>query len=398
MTLEAVQLMMPDYGGTFTVIDLTDVLLAEQGYGTPPIRYLTQRGVYQHGATPIGMREDTRVVQVAVASELTSRLSQLSHKRNMLALANPLRHLNILTNTLSTGTLRRVLPGGDYVWIVDLVTTNGSFTVTSESARFVEWGMRVGLPIELLSGADAGVHTISRVVNDSELELSVALTATATGIEYGLYTGYIIRDLDILVSSGIAANAPRTVLTLSNQDVLQLTAHNPFWYNPYQQEVSWDLLLEDDDIVLYEVPNWTDHLVLPFVMGGGLITASSEVTYVGTWSSRPTIVLDGPFSYAKIENLTTGDSIVMQYDAIAGEAVTMDLSRLSIYNNFGDVDLLKYIATPYTNEDSDIVTFSLYPHPLVLDGKNAMTVTMDDVGEGSAVTLYWKSRYNGIQV
>lgn len=393
VSTDAVWQLLYPAGSGYGVIDLTSMIITEQGRGTPPLHYNVQRGTYQHGDTPVTMRLDPRVMQIALATEHDSRSQHYDNLARLLNRLSPGR------NWASSGTLtqciyRKIMPGGRQQWRSDLVTVGGSRYITSATARFVEWGLDAGDPFWILTGTDASEYVIENVVNENMLKLTQAMAFSATGLEFRVFTGRVIRDLNVLLEAGPTLEDDRTEDSISLTDTIKLVAHDPLWRNPVRQSMSY--AVENlHNLVFYESPDWTNRAVFPIWFGSSSIMGVSSITYVGTWFTRPMIIIDGPFSGVVIENISSGDKLIMDYDAVAGERVTIDLDALTVTNNFS-VSLMKYMSTPYAGQDSDLITFGLYPDPQVLGGVNTVSITVSNaVLNKSGIQMYWYSKYVG---
>lgn len=388
------QLLYPKFGGEYGVLDLTDIMVTEQGRAMPPLHYTVQRGTYQHGETPVGMRLDPRVMQLAIADERQSRPQLYEDLARFLSRINPGRNWSV-TGTATRCIYRKIMPGGRPCWRSDLVTTSGSKVVTSQAGRFVEWGLGPGHPFTIASGADLGDYVIESITNENTLELTQALIATATGVQYRALTGRVMRDLYVLLEAGPTLEDDRAEDSWSMGETLKLIAHDPVWRCPVLQSVTWGVT-NLSNLVFYENPDWTDRAVFPIWFGMDSILSNASLIYLGTWPSRPMIIANGPFSGLTLENLSTGDKLNMAYAAQVGEQVTINLEALTVTNNHGQ-NLMRYMSTPYTAADSDLITFGLYPDPQVQNGVNQINLTISGAVLGrTGAMMNWYSRYIGV--
>lgn len=387
------QLLYPKSGGIYGVLDLTSLIMVEQGRGMPPLHYNVQRGTFQHGETPINMRLDTRVIQVALADDHDSRAQMYAELAHLLSRVNPGRNW-AANGTLTKCIYRKIMPGGRKQWRSDLVTTAGSSLVTSVTGRFAEWGLGAGSVFTVLSGTNAGDYIVSSVQNENMLTLTQTLAATATGVQYRIQTGRVMRDLCVLLEAGPALEDDLQEDSLALSDTLRFVAHDPVWYNPTLQTMSWGVI-DLSNLIFYHDPDWTNRAVFPIWFGSDYILSTDSLTCLGTWMSKPKVVLTGPFSSVTLENLSTGDKLVMRYNAVDGEQVTIDLDAMTVTNNFGH-NLMRYMSTPYANADSDLITFGLYPDPQVAGGVNKMQIGVSGATLGkTTASLYWYARYIG---
>jgi hypothetical protein len=95
----------------------------------------------------------------------------------------------------------------------DLVTTAGSAVVTSASSSFIAEGVTAGGKFAIATGANVGVYTIQSVDSPTQITLTQALTASATGI------GFNARPLMTATYDG-SYTANDRVLEAVNQDDL----------------------------------------------------------------------------------------------------------------------------------------------------------------------------------
>lgn len=388
------QLLYPKHGGEYGVLDLTDMLMVEQGRGMSPLHYNVQRGTYQHGETPVNMRLDPRVIQLALSDERQSRPQAYEDLARLLGRLNPGRNWAI-NGALTKCIYRKIMPGGRRQWRSDLTTASGSKMITSLAGRFVEWGLGAGDPFTIVSGADAGDYVVGSIINENMLELTIALTANNAGVQYRVVTGRIIRDLHVLLESGPMLEDDRQEDSFGFSDTIKLIAHDPVWRCPVRQSVLWGVT-NLSNLIFYENPSWTDRAVFPIWFGMDSIIVDSSLIYIGTWPARPMIIVNGPFSGLTLENASTGDKLNMDYGAQAGEQVTIDLEALTVTNNHGQ-NLMRYMSTPYAAVDSDLITFGFYPDPYVQDGINQINLVISGaVLLQTNAQIYWYSRYIGV--
>lgn len=387
--VEVTQLLIPAFGDVYETFDITDLVLSESGLGAAPHRFITQRGVVQDGETVISNRLDPRTIQCALTEDLGSRVDLWSRRFGLHDKLTLNRNFAV-DGTVTPCVYRKIIGGGKRKWRSDLVTTAGSAIITSASATFAHWGVQAGSTITILTGADAGDHIVASVTNENTVVLTVVLGATAANIQYRIITGPIIRDVDVLIQRGPQFPDDKREWRTSYSEVLRFVAYDPLIYNPLEQQLVV-LLDEEANLIFYESPNYTDRAVFPIWFSGDDVFQQESLTYVGTWRSRPRIVVTGPFTYFEVENTSTGDEIAMLYTAAVGETVTVDLAALRAYSSTGAS--LTYAIT----EDSDEISFGLYPDPTVQDGINVMAIYLvNGLINVSTVTLYWNARYIGI--
>lgn len=386
------QLLYPK-GSSYGTIDLSDIAVVEQNAGIAPLHYNTQRSVYQHGETPINLRLDPRVIQLAIARDFGSRSQFYDNLIRLMRRLDPGRNWSA-SGSLTKCIYRKIVPGGRKQWRSDLITVSGSNQVTSATAMFAEWGLSAGSPFTILTGSDAGEYVVDTLLNENNLKLTQSMAFSATGIEYRIVTGRIARDLDVLLEAGPVLEDDRQDDSMAINDTIRLVAHNPVWYNPQLQTITWGVD-ELENLIFYDPVNRPNRLEFPIWFGSDYISSNESLVYVGTWPSRPMIIVTGPFQNMSLENLSTNDALRMEYVADVGETVVVDLEALTVINNYGH-NLMRYMSTPYTDLDSDLITFGLYPDPHVIGGLNHMHVGLSGalIGHTSA-SMLWHARYTG---
>lgn len=387
------QLLVPDVGTTYKAWDLTDMIVSEQGLSLPPINYLTQRGPYQHGDTVVGLRLEPRTIQL-VLSKLF--MTQLDHQLSRNVWINRLSPVNMgdVLAPVRPFIYRKYFYARYRIDLADLVLVNGSVQVTSQSASFVQRGLQIGQTVVITSGASAGTYDVVSIENENTVTLDAAMAADETGIACYYYSGTVVREIDVVVEDAPHLDISHDTLSRSRKDVLRLVAHDPIWRDTAVQTVSWAVDVSGN-LIFYESPDWTDRLVFPIWFSGDFITSNVSLTYAGSWPTRPTITLYGPFTLFKLVNTTTNDTLVMNYTAVQGEIVTIDLYGLSAYNQAG-ADLTNYLYISGVL-DSDLVTFQLAPHPIAPNGINTLHIEINDAApQVTRAVMTWQSRYIGV--
>lgn len=376
----------------YNILHLTrGALKSVSGFGLAPLHFITQRGPFQDGETPIDMRYNTRVAQIGIAEAACNR-TQLFDKRGYLL--DYLRPNRAFGDTVRPHIYRKWLPAGKTEIGTDLVIENGSAIVTSFTARWFERGLEVGHPF-IVSGATAGAdndtHIVVEVPNDYTVELDHTFNNDET-VTYQYRRGWGKRDLYCLLEAGPnfdEGSDGQYYFPNGFLEVLRFVAHDPFWYG-HQQVETWEIPQNFGDLVFDLSGAWFG--VLP---GGGrwvfaptFVGESVTVVYWGTRFAKPTIEITGPAEYPLIQNSTIDTTISMDYIIAAGEVVTIDTLTQTVYNNAGD-NLM-----PVTS--GDIATFQLSPAPQAPYGQNEVFVSFSGGDLNSAARLLWQNRYVGI--
>lgn len=387
---ETIQLIVPSADGTYELFDMTDLTIVEAGLGAAPSHLITQRGVNQDGFTVVGHRLDPRTIIVSFGNDGTSRNVLWGKRRELLDLVNVGRSFDDI-GTVTPYVYRKTMPGGDYKWRNDLVTTAGSDVVTSLAGRFAHWGLEVGSLFTIVDGSDAGDYTVLDVTNENTLVVDTVMTTTGTNIAYEIWTGPIVRDLDVVIDQAPSLPDDKRTWSSGYVDTLRLvTQREPVWYNPLEQRLEVTIA-DEDNLIFYATPGYEDRAVFPIWFGSDDVLVTYDITYIGTWPSRPVLVATGPFSYIELESLTTGAKAGLLYDAATGETVTLDIHAQKAYNNLG-ASLTRFIT-----EESNMSAMYLYPKATVLDGINSLRITMTSgTIDVSTAVVYWNARYNGI--
>jgi hypothetical protein len=361
------------------------------GFGLAPLHFITQRGPFQDGETVLGMRYDVRTVQIVIEETLADRTDFWDRRDWLLDYLRPNRSFS--GDGVQPLIYQKWLPGGKSQHFADLVTTNGSATVTSHDGRFVHWGLKAGHTFTITTGADAGTYTIVTVVNDSTLVLDANLGATATGIQYWYTRGQGLRDLYCLLEQGPtfdeSVSNPQHVMA-GYVEALRFIAHDPAWYGE-EQEQGWEVEGALGDLVFDGAGAWLGAAagVGRWVFAPTFVGELTDIVYWGTMEAKPTITVTGPAQDIAIENSTIDIRLDLAYDVALGETITIDTLALTVENNAG-TNLLPYLT-------GDLATFGIYPPPQAPNRINEMFVSfIGGMGGVSTAAITWRNRYAGI--
>jgi len=213
---------------------------------------------------------------------------------------------------------------------------------------------------------------------------------TGTGLTCGklrkiLPSGHT-RDIDVLIQSGLGMNIDYSGAYTENRvsEGVQFIAFDPTFYDPTQVSVSASI--SGFDNLLFPI-------TFPITFGASVIYDTFNVTYAGNWSASPIIVATGPFQSFRIENLTTGELLGVDYAISLGETLTIDTRTgyKTVTNQLG-TNLIGTLTT-----DSDLSTFHIAPNPEAPLGVNNLRLSGSGgrVGQTS-LTINYYSRYIGI--
>ncbi len=395
---ESDQLRIPTAAGyvDYALTTLLDFgggpLRGTSNFGLPPIRFITQRGPFQDGETPLDMRLDPRVIQIDVADYICNRPNFWTLRNELLDLLRPNRAFSA-DGTYRPLIYRKRLPGGKPERGSDLVTTNGSPTVTSNYGRFVHYGgLAAGDYFEITSGADAGTYAVAAVLNDYTIVLDTALGADATHIGWRYYRNNALRDLRVLLEMGPTFDeqvGPHRHPE-GYRETLRLVAHNPLWYGPEQTQ-SWGISAAIGDLVFDGAGAWFGATpgIGRWVFAPTFVGETVSVIYWGTYAARPIIVLTGPAVNPTISNTTLNVQLDFAYSIAAGETVTIDTQALTV-KNAADDNLQPYLS-------GDLATFQIAPRPQAPGRRNSIFISFSGgVAGQSTATLKWQNQYIGV--
>ncbi len=196
----------------------------------------------------------------------------------------------------------------------------------------------------------------------------------------------LTRDISVFIQSGPEFVAKRRGRwdEFSFTEIIQFIAHDPTFFDPVQniQDLTLDIAGGAIEFALE----------FPFTFISSALSANDTITYVGTWRSYPTILLQGPMRNPIIRNLTTDEKIALTVDIAANRTVTITLEygNKTIFDDLG-TNLIGTLTT-----DSDLATFSLVPAPLAPLGVNSIANSASSLTAASKITLQWFTRFIGI--
>lgn len=296
--IEFVSWVTPD-GVEYPLFGGRRALLGWNGFGMPPIEYLTDRGPNQHGVTIRDFRLQPRVVDLLPFEQGGKRQDYWNNQGQLADMFRP--------NRGGAGRVVVVLPDG---------TMREIFARVQEGPR---------------------------------------------------------GDYDATAGPG----------AWDVREAVRLIAEYPVWRDPDSNSVTFTVVPVDSCI----------EICIPFCIGSGNINATADITYGGTWESYPTITLTGPMSRPSIANLTTGETIALNYNIAAGETVTITLGPQidTIVNNLGN-NLIGAVE-----DENDLSTFHLEVAPVAVGGVNAIRVIAANgvVGQ-TAISISYYTYYLGV--
>ena len=389
------EILVPVEGGEYKAFNITQIARkmwrAASGFGLAPLHFITQRGPFQDGSTPLDMRYDDRTIQIIIAAAQQCRSEYWDQRWSILDYLRPNRSFGDVVQPL---IYRKWLPAGYMQRACDLDTTLGSPIVASVLGRFVCYGLDPGAAFTITTGADAGTYTIVDVPNDYTLQLDANMGATAANVCWEYRRGWGKRDLFCLLESGPTFDegpGPLPFYPTGYDEVLRFVAHDPFWYGSVEQVETWELPEDFGDLVFDLEGAWfgTTHGDGRWLFAPTSIGESVNVIYWGTRFAKPIIEIDGPAENPYVENTTIGTSLFLNgYTVALGETVTINTLTLTVTNNAGD-NLMPYL-------EGDLAGFGLFPDPQAPGRQNEVFVSFDGATLDSAARLLWRNRDVGI--
>jgi hypothetical protein len=366
-------------------------LRAVSNFGMPPIRFITQRGPFQDGETPLDMRLDPRVIQIEIVNYLCNRTSFWTHRNELIDLLRPNRAFGATYNPL---IYRKFLPGGKPERGNDGIS-DGVDTLTSAFGRFIHYGgLQPGDRFQV-SGTN---YVVRAVPNDYTVILS-GVPGAATQLAWRYWRNRTTRDLEVLLEQGPTFNEAVAAYRSPEgyREALRFVAHDPVWRGAEQSE-TWAIDAALGDLVFDGAGAWfgTTPGVGRWLFSTNYVGETIKIVYWGTWAAKPIFTITGPATNPVIENTTLGVRLELDYAVALNETVTIDTRLLTCTNN-SNVNLLPYLT-------GDLATFALEgdPQAASLPGYpigrvNNVTVNFSDGLLGaSAAIMTWKNGYIAI--
>lgn len=124
------------YGDEYN-FDTTDrFIISEEGFGMPPIEYITQKGPFQHGASLLDYRISPRTIQIILRQNSCGRSNYWGKRSDLINAVRPNAHL---VNEFRAGTLRKSFPDGSKRDL-DVVIEQGPIFKARDISVWDEWG------------------------------------------------------------------------------------------------------------------------------------------------------------------------------------------------------------------------------------------------------------------
>ncbi|MCC6192257.1 MAG: phage tail family protein [Anaerolineales bacterium] len=198
------------------------------------------------------------------------------------------------------------------------------------------------------------------------------------------YAGGRVRQLDVHYLDGLGMSTAEKFGN-AQRNVIQLLAPDPLLYDPTLQSVTFGLAGGAD---AFSVP-----MSVPLGVGGSTIDQTALIPYLGTFGSSPVVIVRGPITDWRIENVTTAEVLqaVSGASIAGGDEYIIDTS----YGAHTVVDLAGARQIANLSDDSDIETFHLAAHPDAPSGVNEIRVTGSGVNTNTQVFIQYYRRYLG---
>ena len=366
------------------------ILRSVANFGLSPLHFITQRGPFQDGVTPLDMRLDTRTIQIVIGAPIHCREELWDQRWDVLDFLRPNRSFGV-DGTVRPLMYRKWLPGGKMERGHDMVVTNGDDIVTAHDGRFIEYGLQAGEQIFV----NGHPHFIAAVPNDYTVQLAANYGGlTDTDVAWAYQRGWGKRDLYCLLEDGPRGDigpGPQPFYPQGFLEVLRFVAHDPVWYG-LEQEETWELEVDLDEL-RFDLASDGAYMVAgstgEWFFARSSFQQTTDVVYWGTVGAKPVFTITGPFTFVSISNDTIDTELELDYTAALGETVTIDVLNLTAVNDAGD-NLLQYLT-------GDLATWEISPSPQAPDRVNEITAQLVGGGVGvSGISMIWRNRYIGL--
>ncbi len=172
-------------------------------------------------------------------------------------------------------------------------------------------------PRKIIVGIYRNPATRALLQTDHQTLLTALRPDLGAGVLKWTLNDGTIRQLDVWFSGGMKLDSDTQGIGLFQNDVIELTAFSPFWYNPTANSTTSSMEVATSLFFPF---------VFPFVLPSSGISANVTVTNNGQVDALPTITINGPGVDPSIFNSTTGKRITITYTLAAGEYITVDSS------------------------------------------------------------------------
>lgn len=169
------------------------------------------------------------------------------------------------------------------------------------------------------------------------------------------------------------------------EETLDFVAFDPIWFDP--STVTLTPVSANDQELVFPID-------FPIIFGtAGLLFSTGNIAYTGTWRSYPTLILTGPYTSARIEQLTLDVTIELTVPISAAQRRTITLTpgAQSVVDENGQS------AFSELGPNSNLIDFYLAPDPEAAGGINVIRAQLFGGTAGvSAFQMTYNRRYFGI--
>lgn len=177
-------------------------------------------------------------------------------------------------------------------------------------------------------------------------------------------------------------DAADSLLPIDMRESLRFEAADPVWRDPNQQPLT----------AIVNPASACLPFCLPNCIVGSNINADYGAYYYGTWLTYPIIYIHGPIKKPLIANLTTGETIQLDYDVADGETVTIFLSQnIDTVTSSTGANLIGTVINP-----SDLATFHLEVDPIALGGYNLLHIEGTGADANTSIVITYYTNYLGV--
>ncbi len=404
--LELDQYIAPD-GAVYTFRDdERRFTLSTTGEGMPPIEYLTERGIWQHGESVLDYRLRPRTLQMVYREKACDRETYWRN-RGGVGLRRQ-RALRVLSADTDTDTVNTVEPSqcnvDDRVYLQvesGLTGLSTGFYYVQRAAGLYGVALAVTPGGAKLNITATGTGWLTNVAGIRPLQAGLldvlrpnrqVGTTTRPGRLRKVLADGSKRDLDVFIAGGPSFE-PRQQDRWDEwayQEVLRFTAYDPTWYDPDA---------ETHSLIQSSAGGLFFPALEPFLFGG-VASYTSHLFYYGTWPARPKLQVHGPATHVILRNqcnpygtmATIERTLDIVVDLADWETLVLDLAP---EDRPCTIEPGGRVVVP--SADSDLATFCLEPHPTAGYGLNLLTCTVVGVEAGSTgAYITFNTRFIGI--
>jgi len=199
-----------------------------------------------------------------------------------------------------------------------------------------------------------------------------------------------VRRFDCYYHSGLTGKRTAVDPYGHQYEVLQLVCDDPL---PYE----WPLGLLEFEMpggYYYSGDGMMVATPVETLFGPSAITEQRALVYQGSWEDYPVIRFTGPMRSPYVANLTTGEILAFEDDAVINEGVWWEVDCRYGYKYV--IDSAGQIRTGFLSDDSDLATFHIAPHPKAEGGSNLIQVAALNCRPSSKITIQYITYWFGV--